>query len=106
MNAMMVIKRTEGEICPDDARHLFKNAIWWLQNDKKYKRKTLILTFNLKPSLDLSFWPALSFNNSLLTLYGVSTPGRGPSTRFFMNLMSFLDNFNFFGGFSQLFNSI
>ena len=66
MNAMIVIKRTEGEIRPDDARHIFKNSIWWLQNDKKYKKKTLILTFNLKPSLDLSFWPALSFNNSLL----------------------------------------
>ena len=66
MNAMIVIKRTEGEIRPDDARHIFKNSIWWLQNDKKYKRKTLILTFNLKPSLDLSFWPALSLNNSLL----------------------------------------
>ena len=56
MNAMMVIKRMDGEICPDDARHIFSNAIW----------KTLILKFNIKTSLELSFWPALILNNSLL----------------------------------------
>ena len=33
MNAMMVIKQKEGEIRPNDARHIFKSAIWWLQND-------------------------------------------------------------------------
>ena len=83
MNAMMVIKQTEGEIRPDDARYIFKNAIWSLQNDKKYRRKTLILTFNLKPSLDLSFRPALSLNNSLLlymeSQYQAEVPPPGSS---------------------------
>ena len=92
-NAMMVIKWVEGGIHPNDARYQFRNAIWRLQNDKKYKRKTFVLILNIKPSLELSFWPALILNNSLLVYmesrYQAEVPPPGFSCHFWTILTFF-----------------